>query len=590
MRRTLSLAALACLALGAISLAFVKDGWTQLSYLAGIRLQPNSPGIPDAGHANVSGTLLAGRIGVGTNTPGMSIEATTPSYYGEPAIGAAAGSSYAYLLASSPFQHSLIWDSAKSMRFGTETSRGTGYAEHMRIHSNGNVGIGQQFPSYRLDVQTPGNTGLRGYSQQASGVAFGGYFQSDSTSGRGLYSEASASSGVNFGGYFKTNSSDGSGIYAEASATSGATYGGYFVARSPQGTSVFGSNVASSGTAYGILGRSSSAGFGSAGIRGENTSTGQVIGVEGIGLGGDAGTGIAGRGTATGGYFESFGPAGGFASSGVYAAATDYGVYAETSGIAAGRFVADSTAHAVHGSLFGSGVGAAGRFENAAPLGDAIYAFTSGGDFSLAVAATSNSSSAVRGESYGTGAHIGVYGQNTSSASPFSWGVYAAGRLGANGAKLFQIDHPLDPENKALQHYCAEGDAPRLSYAGRETLDANGEAWAILPDYFEAINRDPEYQLTCIGGYAPVYIAQEVTGNRFKIAGGSPGLRVSWRVEGIRNDLYVRRHGVQTEIAKPERLKGKYISPELYDLPKEVGLYYVPQPREPKSAPRPRRA
>ncbi len=60
MRRTLSLAALACLALGAISLSFVKDGWTQLGYLVGVRLQQTTPGTPDVGHGNVSGTMRAG--------------------------------------------------------------------------------------------------------------------------------------------------------------------------------------------------------------------------------------------------------------------------------------------------------------------------------------------------------------------------------------------------------------------------------------------------------------------------------------------------------------------------------------------------
>ena len=62
----------------------------------------------------------------------------------------------------------------------------------------------------------------------------------------------------------------------------------------------------------------------------------------------------------------------------------------------------------------------------------------------------------------------------------------------------------------------------RNQYEGMVTLDQNGRAVVQLPDYFDALNADEgiHYQLTCVGGYAPVYIAQEVDGNQFSIAGG----------------------------------------------------------------------
>jgi hypothetical protein len=59
------------------------------------------------------------------------------------------------------------------------------------------------------------------------------------------------------------------------------------------------------------------------------------------------------------------------------------------------------------------------------------------------------------------------------------------------------------------------------------TLDDNGEAVVTLPDWVEALNEDFRYQLTCIGGAAPVYVAQEVSEGNFRIAGGSP------RYEGV---------------------------------------------------------
>ncbi len=67
-------------------------------------------------------------------------------------------------------------------------------------------------------------------------------------------------------------------------------------------------------------------------------------------------------------------------------------------------------------------------------------------------------------------------------------------------------------------------------YQGVATLNRQGEAVVTLPDQFESLNQGFHYQLTCIGGFASVYIADEIEGNHFKIAGGKSGMRVSWQV------------------------------------------------------------
>jgi len=72
-----------------------------------------------------------------------------------------------------------------------------------------------------------------------------------------------------------------------------------------------------------------------------------------------------------------------------------------------------------------------------------------------------------------------------------------------------------------------------------------------LPAYFEALNKDFRYQLTAVGAAAPaLHVAQEVKGNRFRIAGGRPGMKVSWQVTGLRNDRYMREHPLATEPLK----------------------------------------
>lgn len=171
---------------------------------------------------------------------------------------------------------------------------------------------------------------------------------------------------------------------------------------------------------------------------------------------------------------------------------------------------------------------------------------------------------------------IAVHGQVKGGAN---YGVYSTGNIGASGTKSFVIDHPQDPENKTLRHYCEEGPEPMNSYSGVVTLDAAGEAEVILPAYFESINRDFRYQLTCLRQFAPVFVKDEIVGGRFVIAGGKPGMRVSWEVKGVRNDRFVQTHGAPVEQEKSESVRGTYLQPELYGLPASFGQFYR-APRE----------
>ena len=102
-----------------------------------------------------------------------------------------------------------------------------------------------------------------------------------------------------------------------------------------------------------------------------------------------------------------------------------------------------------------------------------------------------------------------------------------------------------------------------------------------LPNYFEALNGDFRYQLTAMGGPGPnLYVAQEIEGNRFQIAGGGPGLKVSWQVTGIRQDAYAEAYRNKVEEDKPEAERSFYQFPELYGQPKEKGINYAHRPPE----------
>jgi len=155
-------------------------------------------------------------------------------------------------------------------------------------------------------------------------------------------------------------------------------------------------------------------------------------------------------------------------------------------------------------------------------------------------------------------------------------------------AKSFVIDHPLDPENKLLYHTSIESPDMKNVYDGTVLLDARGEASVELPSYFEALNRDLRYQLTAIGAPAPrLHVAQKVRGNRFRIAGGVPGGEVSWQVTGIRQDAYARRYPTPVEVAKPEKDRGRYLSPEAFGKSRALGIGEAEHPPL-QPAPKPR--
>jgi hypothetical protein len=149
--------------------------------------------------------------------------------------------------------------------------------------------------------------------------------------------------------------------------------------------------------------------------------------------------------------------------------------------------------------------------------------------------------------------------------------VQVAGNLNvtgtlSKGAGSFKIDHPLDPANKYLSHSFVESPDMMNIYNGNVVLDGKGQAWVELPDYFEALNQDFRYQLTAIGAPGPnLYVAQEIKSNRFQIAGGKAGGKVSWQVTGVRHDAYANAHRIPTEEEKIGDDRGSYLHPELFN-------------------------
>jgi hypothetical protein len=189
----------------------------------------------------------------------------------------------------------------------------------------------------------------------------------------------------------------------------------------------------------------------------------------------------------------------------------------------------------------------------------------------------------VYGYAYGNNMNFGIYGfaggGSTNYAGFFSGDVYVTGTL-SKAAGSFKIDHPLDPGGKTLSHSFVESPDMMNVYNGNVVLSGDGSAWIEMPEWFEALNRDFRYQLTAIGAPGPnLYIAEEMTGNRFQVAGGQAGMKVSWMVTGIRQDAYANAHRIPVEETKTVKDSGRYLHPELFGQPESeaIGFRALPE-------------
>jgi len=325
------------------------------------------------------------------------------------------------------------------------------------------------------------------------------------------------------------------------------------------------------------------------GIWGEGGGTG----VKGVGY-----IGIQGQGL-YGGWFEGNGYFSGKLGIGTNSPFPGSKLHVQHDNIYAGLFISDYSdynTHVIHSQFTGTGetdaravygysrgadnYGIGGEFVGGYRGVQGIVYSDGGGDPVMGVCGSTEGGSTTKygvyGYAAGSGTNYGVYGYavgGTNWAGYFEGNARVTGTL-TKGGGSFQIDHPLDPENKYLFHSFVESPDMMNVYNGNVILDANGEATVQLPAYFEALNKDFRYQLTCIGGFAPVYIAQKISGNQFTIAGGEPGMEVSWQVTGIRHDKFAEANRIQVEVDKPADEQGKYLHPQAYNLGEEYDIHY----------------
>jgi hypothetical protein len=503
-------------------------------------------------------------------------------------------------------------------------------------------------PTYGVAVNATANgIGLKATSTATTGVTYGGQFESNSDAGTGLL--VTANNGE-FGLHSIATGPNSIAVYGEASNSSGSPVGVAGASWSATGI-----GVAGYGGSHGLLAQSISPGskgietFAPAdGFAGYFNGRGYFAGSLGIGVTDTGSRPLVTRtdSTSTALFQSTNTTAASLELSNTSSNATwEYavagsnptvggagGFYLHRQGASQPALVINTLNETTLRRIFTSSTN---------PLSSAVTATNSGNNTRAELASDSIFADGAIGVGGFSSTHTGVFGHNGGSGqgvwgvSQGGWGVFgealtngvgvramvnitptftgyglyasciesddiavhAVGRLTATGTKSFRIDHPLDPANKYLFHYCAESDSPTNFYSGKVTLDDRGEATVTLPPYFAAINKDPRYTLTAIGAPMPLlHIAQEIdedqltaantsepgdalTISAFRIAGGIPNARVSWRVEATRNDRWVQTHGAPVEQDKLSSEKGTYQHPDLYNAPSDSALHSRPRTR-----------
>jgi hypothetical protein len=388
---------------------------------------------------------------------------------------------------------------------------------------------------YGEDQSTTGGYGMLGRSSTGTGV------RGESTDWAGVWGESTNASGVVgiSAGQFS------GGVYGE---NTGVGYG--VLGFSPNSLGVFGRSTTNIGV-YGQTAASSMTPGEAVGVRGVSTgSWGEGVFGEGdTGVYGDGFVGVRGIGASVGVLGEGLYGVDGKSLSTVSGVT---GVYGEVSSTNAG-----SSSAGVRGTNAGTGASGIGVWGEQDGTGYGVYGSTPFGGYGV----------------------VGSNGGSNSSgyAGWFNGRVAVLGTLSKGGGS-FRIDHPLDPANKYLSHSFVESPDMLNIYNGNITTGADGFATVVLPDWFEALNRDFRYQLTVIGQFAQAIVAEEIKDNQFRIQTDKPGVKVSWQVTGIRHDPFAEAYRIPVEEEKSGDERGRYLYPDVYGKTVQESIWYASSP------------
>lgn len=567
--------------------AAVAVGVPAAMYAGQVNLQDTTPGVPQVGHLNITGTAIAGSVVGYSNTP------TGIAYGGD---------------------------------FRSVSTSGRG------VLGNASATTGVTYGGLFQSFSTSGR-GIAGITSALTGPTVGGFFTTNSVNGKGVQGSSNATSGLNYGVYGRNVSPAGFAIYGEGH---GAFTGnlGLGTGTTPVGDRlVVNGNASISGTitgnGSGLTGLNAGSLVGTIAdarlsanvplLNAANVFTGSdnyfqngtvhvgslpyslfvgdVIVASNPGGAGITIRAVGGSGTAHLGFQGGPGAPAQLTWDGDLFKLIGNGPTRMTLGAAGNLHLGDggeqpqllnatafNNASKVPAAKIGNGGEVADSYDRVG-----VHTYATGNGLNVGVVADAVSSDAA---SYGivsvaSGAtdNYGVYGKGFNGSGS-NYAGYFDGLLYAisasAGVKSFLIDHPLDPANKYLRHSSIESDERMNLYRGLVVTDNRGYATVTLPNWSEALNKDFLYQLTVIDdqdsdSFTLAKVVQQVRSGKFKIRTSAPNTKVSWQISGVRHDPTSEYMPLEVEENKKGSARGKYLVPEAYGKDDSFAIVQRPQ-------------
>jgi hypothetical protein len=460
-----------------------------------------------------------------------------------------------------------------ALKFWRYYQDGTNAGSALTLYDNGdaylvgNVGIGQAFPGYKLDVA--GTTRTNGLVIPTGATS--GYVLTSDVSGAATWQAPNAHTHI--GQTWSSSSSLlGLRINLNANSSSAYVYGISDSVTNAGSWSVYGGNFFAGGSGtgykYGVYGTANapaSSGNVSYGVVGYCYHAGS-----GAAFGGDFYGGGSGTGSKYGVYSSTYSPAGSTSAAyGIYTTTTHYGS-GESYG---GHFAVTNDGTGTRRAVYGITWAPSGSSNPALSInGDCNHAGTGpayGGYFAATGA--------------GSGTKCGVYAE--ASGSGTLWAGYFSGNVEITGSHgfgngFFLIDHPLDPQNKTLRQNLVESPENLYLYRGKVKLNSSGEGKVAMPSYFKALTKETEATVTLTSIGRPFNSGYEWNGDcTVFTAYGEPNREVSYIVMADRDDPVIRQLSkpVEQEKGNGNFTKGKLLYPKAYGYPEEMGEDYERQ-------------
>ncbi|HMS54388.1 MAG TPA: hypothetical protein PKA27_03220 [Fimbriimonadaceae bacterium] len=289
-------------AIGITVLAFASSASSGQSG-ALVRLQPVTPGVSQAGHANLSGSIRAGQF-VGGGSGVTSVNATLLDGIDSTGFALAAHTHSASAIVSGTFADSLL-SANVALLSGTQTFSGTKTFSAISSFSNAtrpfnvtSTGLvtnlnadkldGLDASSFLTSVPVPlslvgsvaGTSVLTVQNTSTTTSSVAGFFSHASNSGYAVAGQATSTSGSTSGVFGESFSVVGRGVTGQSLSATGTNHGVYGSAASDAGRGVGGFSLALTGFGSGVFGQSESpTGYGVQGLA--NSVTGSNFGVYG---------------------------------------------------------------------------------------------------------------------------------------------------------------------------------------------------------------------------------------------------------------------------------------------------------------------